>query len=134
MSDPVESQVARHYDRSRLLEAILKGLNDQGSDLNVLRTEDLAPVDEFHTAGRLTTIKALDMTPIQPEMKILDAGCEIGGTSRYLAHEWQCNVDGIDLTPEYVEVARGLSKRLSLQQMCAFHIGSILELPFADDE
>ena len=74
MTRELEAAVARHYGRAGLAEAILNGLQAAGADLDALRPEDLAPVDEFHTAGRLTTKKALGMTPIGAGMHVLDAG------------------------------------------------------------
>ncbi|MEM9278001.1 MAG: class I SAM-dependent methyltransferase [Pseudomonadota bacterium] len=126
----LEEQVTSHYGRNDLLDAILGGLKAQGSDLDHLKPEDLAPVDEFHTAGRATTIKALDLAPISAGMNILDAGCGIGGTSRHLAIERDCHVTGVDLTPEYIEVAAALSERMGLAEKCEFATGNITNLSF----
>ena len=57
----LENAVSSHYGKAGLLDAILAGLKRAGADLDDLQTIDLAPVDEFHTAGRLTTLKALKM-------------------------------------------------------------------------
>ncbi|MEM9331882.1 MAG: class I SAM-dependent methyltransferase [Pseudomonadota bacterium] len=128
----LERQVASHYGRKNLLESILDGLKAQGSDLDNLTPEDIAPVDEFHTAGRITTLKALDLAPIQPGMHLLDAGCGIGGTARHLAIERGCYVTGVDLTPQYIEVANALSDRMGLANKCEFHVGNITSLKFED--
>jgi hypothetical protein len=50
VTDNVEERVARHYARSDLEAAILDALVASGKDLERLVPEDLAPVDEFHTA------------------------------------------------------------------------------------
>ena len=47
-------------------------------------------------------------------MYVLDLGCGLGGTSRYLAAECGCRVAAIDLTPNFVEVARILTARCGL--------------------
>lgn len=132
MVSELERAVAAHYGRAGLAEVILKGLEAVGADLDALTPEDLAPVDEFHTAGRTTTLKALGMTPIEAGMHVLDAGCGLGGTARVLAHEHGCRVTGIDLTPESVEVARLLTGRMGLEDACSFHVGSAVETPFED--
>jgi len=132
MTTDLEAAVARHYGRAGLAEAILEGLEAVGADLDAHRPEDLAPVDEFHTAGRLTTQKALKMIPIEPGMHVLDAGAGLGGTARVLAAEHGCRVTGIDLTPEYVAVARLLTGRMGLDDRCTFHVGSAVAMPFAD--
>lgn len=133
MADKLEEQVAAHYHRPELLDAIIEGLKRAGADPNTPTIEDLAPVDEFHTAGRATTLMALEDSGIKPGMQVLDAGCGIGGTARHLAGERGCRVTGIDLTSGYIDVARELSRRTGLEDDCQFHVGSVLDMPFADD-
>ena len=41
-------------------------------------------------------------------------------------------VTGIDLTPEYIEVASMLTDRVGLSGQCAFVQGSVLDMPFED--
>ncbi len=128
----LENAVANHYGKAGLLEAILAGLETLGADLDNLQPADLAPVDEFHTAGRLTTLKALKMMPLKAGMHVLDAGCGLGGTARVLAKEYGCRVTGIDLTQQYVEVAQALTDRMQLTGRCAFQVGSVTSMPFPD--
>lgn len=130
----IENNVAAHYGRTNLGTIILEALAKAGADPEAPTLEDLAPVDEFHTAGRITTIKALNMMPLSSGMHVLDAGCGIGGTSRYLAGEYGCHVTGIDLTPDYIEVARMLTERVGVSAQCEFVQGSVLDLPFKDAE
>jgi ubiquinone/menaquinone biosynthesis C-methylase UbiE len=124
--------VANHYGRQGLLQSILAGLKAAGADVDNLEPTDLAPVDEFHTAGRVTTLKALRMMPLEAGMHVLDAGCGLGGTARALAKEYGCRVTGIDLTPEYIEVADALTERMGLEKYCTFQVGNVIETPFAD--
>ncbi len=133
MDDPREDDVAAHYHRPKLLESILMGLEKLGVDPDAPKPEDLAPVDEFHTAGRATTLMALKDSGIGAGMHVLDAGCGIGGTVRHLAAEHGCQVTGIDLTEVYVEVARELTARTGLSNRCRFHVGSVLDMPFDAD-
>lgn len=133
MQSQLERSVSAHYGRSDLLAAIVAGLEAAGGDPDNPTTEQLAPVDEFHTAGRITTLKALAMTPITSGMHVLDAGCGIGGTARVLAREHGCRVTGLDLTPDYVAVAGELTRRMGLDGACAFQAGSVLDMPFGDD-
>lgn len=130
MSTNLEHAVAAHYAKGGLATAIIDGLERAGADLDALTPEDLAPVDEFHTAGRLTTLKALAMTPIEAGMHVLDAGCGIGGTARCLVKEHGCRVTGIDLTPEYIEVAEMLTRRMGFAEAASFHLGSATQMPF----
>ncbi len=128
----LETKVAAHYGKSDLLDAIIAGLTALGIDPDKPSIEDLAPVDEFHTAGRLATQKAFEIMPLEADMHVLDAGSGIGGTSRYLAKQHGCTVKGLDLTPDYVDVARALTERVRLGDHCNFEVGSVLDMPFAD--
>lgn len=128
----LEDRIAEHYRKPELLNAIVEGLEQAGVDPYAPTLEDLAPVDEFHTAGRITTLKALAMTPIEAGMHVLDAGCGIGGAARCIAKENRCRVTGIDLTPDFIDVAQILTERTNLSDTCEFHCGSVLEMPFAD--
>ncbi len=132
MSDGLEREVAAHYTSGGLVDRILQGLRQAGLSLDALSPEDLAPVDEFHTAGRITTLQALSLAPVEAGMRVLDAGCGLGGTSRHLAHERSCQVTGIDLTPEFVEAAQALTEWTGLGHACWFDVGSVLAMPYDD--
>jgi len=132
MPKSLEDLIAGHYGLGGLAAKIMDAIGAAGIDPDALTPEALAPVDEFHTAGRKTTQMALDMTPLTGDMHVLDAGCGIGGTARYLANEIGCRVTGIDLTPEYVDVARLLTDLTKLTERCTYHLGSATEMPFSD--
>lgn len=133
MTREYNQRVASHYGQPELLLSILNGLKASGIEPDAITPEDLAPVDEFHTAGRQSTLKALNYLDLKAGMNVLDAGCGIGGTSRVLASEYGCQVSGVDLTPEYIETAKALTEMMGLSDQCSFHTGSVLELPFPDN-
>jgi ubiquinone/menaquinone biosynthesis C-methylase UbiE len=124
--------VARHYGRGSTLNAILAALRNSGKDPAPVTLADLAPVDEFHLRGREATVELAQRAQLQPGQRVLDVGCGLGGSARYLAAEHRCVVTGVDLTEEYVEVARELSWLVGLQDRVNYHAASALELPFED--
>jgi len=124
--------VEQHYGRPDLLEGILDAVAASGGDIDNLAPADLAPVDEFHIRGREATMELAARAGIGPDMRVLDVGCGIGGSARYLAAERCCHVVGIDLTRDYIEVASALAQRTGLAHRVEFHHGSATELPFAD--
>ncbi len=65
-------------------------------------------------------------------MQLLDVGCGLGGSARYLASEYQCKVTGIDLTSEYVDTANVLTRQVGLDHLIKFQQGNALNLPFED--
>ena len=121
-----------HYDQAGLLERILAGLKALGKDLDSLTHEDLAPADEFHSQGRTATRALAELAQIPPGSRVLDVGSGLGGPARYLAATRNCNVTGIDLTPEFCAVANELSRLTRLADRTRFQVGDALELPFED--
>lgn len=129
----LEAQVAAHYRVDQLLARIDAGLREMGVTPDEASVVTLAPVDEFHTAGRLTTLQAIEMSGIAPGMRVLDAGSGIGGTARTLAVECAVEVDGLDLTPGFVEVARVLTERMGLADRARFQVGSVTAMPYDEE-
>lgn len=58
----------------------------------------------------------LPTTPTSPQLRVLDVGCGIGGTSRYLASALGAQVTGITISGKQVEIARRLTKTAAGQQ------------------
>ena len=128
-----ETDVARHYGASDLLDRILAGLEGAGVSLDAVKPEDLAPVDEFHTGGRAATQYALAKMGLASQDHVLDVGCGIGGATRYLASDLGCKVAGVDLTPEYIDTARELANLTGLGDSIDYRAASALDMPFADE-
>lgn len=124
--------VEHHYGRGRTLDTIVEALRLAGQDPARLRPEDLAPVDEFHIRGREATVELARRPAFEPGSRVLDVGCGLGGSARYLAAEHRCHVTGIDLTREYVDAANALAGMVRLGDRVAFRQASALDLPFED--
>lgn len=132
MPTDLERDVAAHYGTQDLVQKLLAGLSAAGVDPNRLTIKDLGPVDEFHIGGRAATEHAVAKMALNASMHVLDVGCGIGGASRYLASAIGCRVTGIDLTPEYIEAARELSRRTGLDGKITYQAASALAMPLAD--
>ena len=127
-----DESVSEHYEVSGLGGQILSALEAAGKDIDALHVDDLAPVDEFHIRGRIATEELTQWADIQADHRVLDVGCGLGGTSRYLAATAGCEVVGLDLTEEYCRVAEMLSTRVGLADRTIFRQGSALAMPFDD--
>jgi ubiquinone/menaquinone biosynthesis C-methylase UbiE len=125
--------VTRHYASGDLEMKILTALSKAGKDVDALTVDDLAPVDEFHIRGRSATEELASWVNLRSDHLLLDVGCGLGGTCRYLAHNCGCEAVGLDLTPEYCRVAERLSERVGLTDQTRFQQGSALEIPFPDN-
>lgn len=124
--------VADHYRRRALGDVILGALKETGKDIEHLTPDDLAPVDEFHSGGRNATVRLAQLAEIDGSQRVLDVGCGIGGPSRYLASKFGCQVNGLDLTAEFVALAGMLAQRTRLADKVTYRQGNALDLPFPD--
>jgi SAM-dependent methyltransferase len=125
-----EAAVAGHYGRGRLEESILAAVVREGKDPEKLAAADLAAADEFHVGGIEATQELAKHMELRAGMRLLDVGSGIGGPARYFAGEHGCKVTGIDLTGEFVSVARSLTARTKLDGLAEFRQGSALDMPF----
>ena len=126
----IEQELVTHYGRGSLEQEILAALAAAGKDTSALKVDDLTPIDHFHTGGKQATDDLLSQVAISPDSHILDLGSGVGGPARYVAQTHGCRVTGIDITPEFVDVATNLTQRVGLHDRVAFRSGSALDLPF----
>ena len=126
------STVQAHYGSEGIVDRMMRALAAAGHDVSKPTVEMLEPVDQLHVGGLNATKTQADLIAITDEMRVLDAGCGVGGSSRYLAHNYGCRVEAIDLTPQYVEAAAQLNKLCGMHDKITVRQGSVTELPYAD--
>lgn len=126
----IEQNVVRHYTHGSLEQAILSGLTGLAPPIDSNALEQLAAVDEFHIGGRQATDELATQLELRPRLRVLDIGCGIGGTARWLALRYQCRVTGVDVTPEYVDVGNSLNRRLGMAGSVTLRTANALALPF----
>jgi ubiquinone/menaquinone biosynthesis C-methylase UbiE len=125
------SDVTANYGSGRVLERVLALLTAEGIDPERPTHEELKRFDSLHIGGWRATEELLDGLGIVPGTRALDVGCGLGATARTLAARHGAVVEGLDLTPEFVEVARELTRRTGVADV-AFTLGDGAELPFDD--
>lgn len=129
---PDENAVAAHYEANDLEARLIQAMKSAGIDTEWLTTEDLGPIDEFHLGGLAQTEALCRSLGLRPGMRVLDVGCGIGGPARHMALRWNVRVDGIDLTPAFIQAATGLTRRVGLDDRVRCEVASALALPFDD--
>jgi SAM-dependent methyltransferase len=122
----------RHYTTSLTRANIERALIEAGKDPRALSPEDLAPLEDFHSLGRIATVQLIQLAAVSAEDRVLDAGTGIGGTARLLAAETGCHVTGVDVTAEYCETADWLNTATGLSSRIDVRRADVTELPFAD--
>lgn len=127
----VRDLVTGHYGAGNLSAAILHALGEHGVDTDHLTPTDLSGADQLHAGGVAATTHVLDRLDLPEGTHLLDVGCGVGGTSR-LAALRGAEVTGVDLTPEFVDVARALSDRVGLSDRVRFVTTAGESLPFED--
>lgn len=124
--------VAAHYGAGDAEGAILGALAAAGRDVEALTVADLAPVDELHAGSRAATMYLLERLDLAATARLLDVGSGLGGAARAAAAAFGCQVDGVDLTPEFVRTATALTGRVGLAGRVSFTATTGDTLPFGD--
>ena len=127
-----DENVSTHYTHGNLLSAVRTGIEQLGKTQNSITIEDLAPVDEFHIGGRQASEEFLDQLNFSSEDHVIDVGCGLAGSSRFVAKRYNSRVTGIDLTTEYIETGEALCSWVGLNELITLHQGSALNMSFDD--
>ncbi|KAJ4950358.1 hypothetical protein NE237_027190 [Protea cynaroides] len=72
--------------------------------------------------------------PIKKPMAIVDVGCGIGGSSRYLARKYGAKCQGITLSPVQAQRAQSLASAQGLADKVSFQVADALNQPFPDGQ
>ncbi|MBI1398299.1 MAG: methyltransferase domain-containing protein [Betaproteobacteria bacterium] len=127
------AQVVGYYDAHPINEdQILRALSERGLDLDRITQDDLQTLDQDHYGGLEANDALISAAGIRPGHLVLDVCSGMGGPSRYVAHRIGCRVVGLDLTPSRYESAQRLTKRVGLDHLVSFRLGSALDMPFED--
>ncbi|KAL8257812.1 hypothetical protein R6Q59_029853 [Mikania micrantha] len=70
--------------------------------------------------------------PVKKAKSIVDVGCGIGGSSRYLARKYGAECHGITLSPVQAERAQALAAAQGLADKVSFQVADALDQPFPD--
>jgi sarcosine/dimethylglycine N-methyltransferase len=124
----IPAQYSTGLSRSNIEQALVAA----GLDLDQLHPADLAPLEDFHTMGRIATSQLVDLLGINAADNVLDAGTGIGGTARYVADHSGCRVSAVDLTEDYCTTADWLNRLVALDKQISVRQADVTELPFAD--
>ena len=122
-----------HWGSGDVFGRILSAMQDAGITPETATVETLAPVDHFHARGFQATKDLADSLPVRPGDRLVDIGCGVGGPARYMAHRFGAHVDGIDITPAFVDAANKLTGMTGLADRVTATLGDGQNLPWPDE-
>lgn len=87
------------------------------------------PAEEDHAGGRTAGVEyvndhLLEVAGLDPERRVLDAGCGFGGTIFHWQRRIGGRYDGLTLSRVQLTVARREARRRGIADVCRFHLRS----------
>jgi SAM-dependent methyltransferase len=126
------TKVIDHYGRADLRQKIEAALAAAALSERRLSPADLAPLDQFHTRGMAATMELAAALAPAADDRVIDIGSGLGGPSRHLAVRYGCRVEGVDLSPAFVDAATYLAQRTGLADKVSYRCADALSLPCED--
>ena len=77
--------------------------------------------------------EALKFAKVKNPKSIVDVGCGIGGSSRYLCKKYEASCTGINLSTYQVARATQLAREQNISHLCKFMVADALKMPFDDN-
>ena len=98
----LKDRIRHHY------EVVLTIITPSGVSTFTMATSSTLQTRKKLHKSRLISL-LLEKSALPASSTVLDVGCGIGGTSRYLAREKGCQVTGVTISARQVEIATKLS-------------------------
>lgn len=130
-----KSEIAEHWSHgekmSETIDEMLSILRVDEEGLKLTeRLERASKVDHFHGGGIETTeaLRTLMKIPFDASLRGADIGSGIGGPMRWIAAQTGAHMDGIDITPEFVEISNQISARMGFGEKCKAIVGDATDI------
>jgi len=85
-----------------------------------------------HMGGLSTTKELLRLCGIEEDTYVLEVGCGVGATARYMAQKLGCRVMVVDIRPSMIERAQERAARAKVEDRVEFKVADATDLPFED--
>jgi len=113
---------------------ILDALEKTGISKTDIARKHTSAYDEFHVRGRAVSEELFSKIELTKDSQVLDLGCGLGGTCRFIAEKHNCLVHGIDYSEQHICTAKSLSKLIGLDDKTRFTQGNATELPYPSEQ
>ena len=124
--------VSGHYGRQHLGELIRDGLQAVGKADGHLTTDELAPIDQFHTGGKATTFQLAQLADFEAGSACSGCGRRAGRPGPRPGRDERLQRHRLGFNAEFCEVGAWLTERTWLTDQVQFKVGDALAMPFAD--
>ncbi len=125
-----EKDVSDYYDQTEVHYRMFWQLDQSmGLHYGIWEADTKSPADAILNVNK----QLIELGDITSDMKVLDAGCGIGGSSIYLAKHIGCSCTGITLSAKQVASATELAKKNGVADKCSFFVHSYTDTPFEDN-
>jgi SAM-dependent methyltransferase len=129
------SALARFYDTHPInAERILGRFDRSGlvskplTELDLAKNEADISTDQNHIGGTDFVEALAKLSRVSASTTVLDLGCGIGGSARYLASRYGCPVDGVDISRKRCADGIMLTKLVNLQNRVNIRVGDMLRM------
>ena len=130
----MSEQAVYFYTRHPISAAIIcERLRATRGNLDRVRPEELFAHDQDHYGGLAANDALAAAARIGAGTRVADFCAGLGGPARYLAHRYDADVTGIELTPARVKGAQELTRRVGLAHKVRVIEGNVMHLPLAAD-
>jgi len=106
-------------------EKLAKSLTAETTELLPYLAYLLQDLWELGSSPRDVADMAREHLHLSSDTKLLDLACGKGAVSIHLAAAFGCQVKGIDLMPEFIDVAKEKAKEYRVEHLCEFVVGDI---------
>lgn len=101
---PPDSSVEEEGNRKQKLQKWLD--QNQYTRKGILRYEAIFGKTYVSVGGEITTRQFTEDLGLEPDKRVLDIGCGIGGSAFYMARKFHVHVHGVDLSTNMVAIAQ----------------------------
>ncbi|MBV8835640.1 MAG: methyltransferase domain-containing protein [Alphaproteobacteria bacterium] len=126
----MSEQAVYFYTRHPISAAIIcERLRATRGNLDRVRPEELFAHDQDHYGGLAANDALAAAARIGAGTRVADFCAGLGGPARYLAHRYDADVTGIELTPARVAGAAELTRLVGLADRVRVLAGDVMEVP-----
>ncbi|XP_058183819.1 gamma-tocopherol methyltransferase, chloroplastic-like isoform X2 [Rhododendron vialii] len=142
--EKLQKGIAELYDESsRVWEEIWgdhmhHGFYDPNYNTNKNDNNDARSLLSDHRSAQIRMIEeslrfaGVSEDPMKRPNNVVDVGCGIGGSSRYIARKYEAQCQGITLSPVQAHRAQALAAAQGLSNKVSFQVADALNQPFSD--